>query len=146
MADKTLVLEVYRVPNGWCAEGTITLDNGNKYHSKVEVQAATRKDLYSAGEGDGEGDEPKREEAVKELLDQLIALLENPILQPVLPLSVKVTVKAIKGTRRLLEAKRAGGHGSMSAGFNLYKLGLAAKDGNDIIVGALRGQRLFGEC
>lgn len=138
MSDKTLLLEVYRIENGWCAEGSVQATNGNKYHAKVEVHKTLRSDLTS-----GEDDEPEREEAVKELLDQLIALLENPILQPVLPTSVKVTLKAIKATRRLIEKKR---EGSMAAGFNLAKMGQLVEEGNEIICGAVRAQRLYGKC
>jgi hypothetical protein len=132
MSDKYLVLEVYRVKNGWCAEGTINATNGNKYHSKVEVHAITRGDVAGS-------EEPEREEAVKQLLDQLIDLIENPLLQEVLPTSVKVTLKAIKGTRKLIEKHR---EGSTAAGFNLGNL--QHKIENPIICGALRAQRLYG--
>lgn len=141
MADKPLVLEVYRIKNGWCAEGTVTLDNGNKYYSRVEISATSRPDLTS---GDDDDDNPpEREEAVKELLDQLISLMENPLLQSVLPPSVKITLKAIKGTRKLIEKHKAG---SMAAGFNLAKIGQCVEEGNEIIVGAVRAQRLYGKC
>ncbi len=142
--ERALVLEVYPCGEGWCAEGQILLNNGNKYTAKVEIQATARKDLRAAGEDDD--NPPEREEAVKELLDQLITLLENPILKPYLPTSVKVTLLAIKGTRKLLEKHRAAGRGSIAAGFNLAKLGQEASSGNDIIVGALRAQRLYGKC
>jgi len=130
--DKYLVLEVYRVKHGWCAEGTINATNGNRYHSKVEIHKTTRED--SAG-----AEDPERDEAVKQLLDQLIDVIENPLLQSVLPTSVKVTLKAIKGTRRLIEQHQ---RGSTAAGFNLGNL--QHKLNNPIICGAVRAQKLYG--
>lgn len=131
MSEKTLVLEVYRIPSGWCAEGCITAMNGNRYHSKVEIHKYTRQE--SAG-----AEDPERDEAVKQLLDQLIDLIENPLLQSVLPVSVKVTLKAIKGVRRLIEKNK---QGSTAAGFNLSKLQYELD--NEIVCGALRAQRLY---
>lgn len=136
MSNKALTIDVYKQSNGWIAEGTVRATNGNIYRAKVEISRTLRDDLTS-----GEDDEPEREEAVKELLDQLITIIENPILQPFLPASVKVTVKAIKATRRLIEQKKAG---SMAAGFHLAKMGQLVQEGNEIICGAVRAQRLYG--
>jgi len=130
---KTLVLEVYKVPNGWCAEGCVTAPNGNQYHSKVVIHKYTRQE--SAG-----AEDPERDEAVKQLLDQLIDLIENPQLQSVLPASVKVTLKAIKGVRKLIEKHQ---QGSTAAGFNLGNMQYQLE--NPIICGALRAQRLYGQ-
>lgn len=150
MAEKSrLIIEVQKVDGGWAARAELLALNGNVYETSAVVRhrpeggeplplVAGDDELPDLDQADDD-DDAKRPEAVRQALDQAVALLELPYVKAVLPPSVRATIFAIKAIRKQME-KAAGG--SIAARFEVGKLHYELE--NPIINKAVRAQRLFG--